>query len=104
MRNYLCALKLLWRHANGLMSDWLSLSIAKDAGRHCGGRDGALGIMYVANVDCIRDVGDVAHVSDVRGVHSTDILFPIVIPGKVRFARSEREASRQTGDPDTNAH
>ena len=98
----MCALKLLWRHVNGLMSDWLS--IAKDAGRHRSGRDVPIGIMNVANVGDIRDVGDVGHVSDVRDVHLTNVFFPAVIPGKVRFARSEREPGRQTGDPDTNAH
>ena len=80
------------------------MSIAKDVGRDRGGRDRPIGIMYVANVGHIRDVGDVGHVSDVRNVHATDVVFPAVIPRKVRLARSEREPCRKTGYPDSNAH
>jgi hypothetical protein len=99
MRDYLCALKLMWRQVNGLASD--RLSIAEDVGGHRSGRDVSIGVMYVTDVRNVRDVGYVSNVGD---VHLTDVVFPAVIPREVWLARSERKPGGKTGHAHTDGH
>jgi hypothetical protein len=50
-------------------------------------------VIYACNV---RDIPDVGHVSDVGNIDDAQVIAAVVIPGKKRLSRSQREPAYQT--------